>query len=291
MLREYLSPVMASLAPAGGKPSPCPNKGESDGAAAEPTDITTVQVPAEPQGQPQPAAVASVETKKSKVKLANPGPSQYATFIATINAEDNRETVGSADNKLRNYESMINGPMEAHVSAVVKELKEEMKEMREETRRNSSHMAPEEAQENQVFWTVWSRWPGTSEPQKYEALVDTGSQCTLIPSGYVGIESTSIAGVTGGSQLLTLLEPKVSLTRKKWQKHPDVTGPGAPCILSIEFLQNGYYKDPKGLRGAFGIAAVEAEGIKKLNTLSGLLENPSGVGFLKVEEQQVPVHR
>ncbi|RMC20680.1 hypothetical protein DUI87_01532 [Hirundo rustica rustica] len=41
MLREYLSPVVASLAPAGGKPSPYPDKGESDGAAMEPTDVTT----------------------------------------------------------------------------------------------------------------------------------------------------------------------------------------------------------------------------------------------------------
>ncbi|RMC07793.1 hypothetical protein DUI87_15262 [Hirundo rustica rustica] len=73
MLREYLCPVVASLAPAAGKPSPCPDKGESDGAAAEPTDVTTVQVPAEPQGQPQPAAVAPVETKKYKVKSEHPG--------------------------------------------------------------------------------------------------------------------------------------------------------------------------------------------------------------------------
>ncbi|RMC10094.1 hypothetical protein DUI87_12892 [Hirundo rustica rustica] len=73
MLREYLSPVVASLAPAAGKPSPCPDKGESDGAAAEPTDVTTIQVPAEPQGQPQPAAVAPVETKKYKVKSEHPG--------------------------------------------------------------------------------------------------------------------------------------------------------------------------------------------------------------------------
>ncbi|RMC19539.1 hypothetical protein DUI87_03096 [Hirundo rustica rustica] len=73
MLRESISPVVASLAPAGGKPSPYPDKGESDGAAMEPTDVTTIQVPAEPQGQPQTAAVAPVETKKYKVKSSNPG--------------------------------------------------------------------------------------------------------------------------------------------------------------------------------------------------------------------------
>ncbi|RMC01658.1 hypothetical protein DUI87_21671 [Hirundo rustica rustica] len=146
-----------------------------------------------------------------------------------------------------------------------------------------------EARENRVYWTVWIRWPGTSEPQKYEALVDTGSQCTLIPSEYVGTEPISIAGVMGGSQELTLLEAEVSLTGKEWQKHPIVTGSGAPCILGIDFLRNGYYKDSKGLRWAFGIAAVEAEGIKKLNSLPGLSENPSAVGLLKVEEQRVPV--
>ncbi|RMB89854.1 hypothetical protein DUI87_33718 [Hirundo rustica rustica] len=250
--------------------------------------------------------------------LATLGPSQYATFIATLNPDNNRETVGSVANKLRNYESMISGPMQAQVSTVAKELREEMREMREEVtekmeevtekmeemmRRNSSHVAPVrvtgprvraqrpparergytpradlwfflsdhgedmgrwhgkptsapaargEARENQVYWTVWIRWPGTSEPQKYEALVDNGSHCTLIPSEYVGTEPISIARVTGGSQELT---------------------------LSIDLKP----------RWAFGIAAVEAEGIKKLNSLPGLSENPSAVGLLKVEEQRVPV--
>ncbi|RMC20872.1 hypothetical protein DUI87_01725 [Hirundo rustica rustica] len=316
-------------------------------------------------------------TGKMLWNLATLGPSQYATFIATIHPDNNRETVGSVANKLRNYESIISGPMQAQVSAVAKELREKMEEvtekmeeMREEMRRNSSHVAPVratgprvraqrpparergytpradlwfflsdhgedmgrwdgkptsalaarvrelkerntnrggptkmkvastshdqaasqgEAWKNRVYWTVWIRWPGTSEPQKYEALVDTGSQCTLIPSEYVGTEPISIAGVTGGSQELTLLEAEVCLTRKEWQKHPIVTGSGAPCILGIDFLRNGYYKDSKGLRWAFGIAAVEAEGIKILNSLPGLLENPSAVGLLKVEEQRVPV--
>ncbi|XP_072791715.1 uncharacterized protein [Taeniopygia guttata] len=146
-----------------------------------------------------------------------------------------------------------------------------------------------EARENRIFWTVWIRWPGTSEPQKYDALVDTGAQCTLIPSGRVEVEPVSIAGVTGGLQQLTLVEAEVSLTGKEWKKHPIVTGPDAPCILGIDFLQNSYYKDPKGLRWAFGIAAVEAEYIKQLSTLSGLSENLSAVGLLRVEEQHVPI--
>ncbi|OWK55432.1 hypothetical protein RLOC_00013784 [Lonchura striata] len=68
--------------------------------------------------------------------LANIGPSQYTTFIATIDADANRETVGSVANKLRNYESMINGPMQAHISAVIKEFKEGM---REEIRKGWKH--------------------------------------------------------------------------------------------------------------------------------------------------------
>ncbi|RMC01107.1 hypothetical protein DUI87_22373 [Hirundo rustica rustica] len=65
--------------------------------------------------------------------------------------------------------------------------------------------------------------------------------------------------------------------------------PKGLAYLGIDFLRNGYYKNSKGLRWAFGIAAVEAEGIKKWNSLLGLLENPSAVGLLKVEEQRVPV--
>ena len=81
-----------------------------------------------------------------------------------------------------------------------------------------------------MYWTVWIRWPGTSEPQKYKALVDTGAQCTLIPSGFEGTERIHIHGVTGGSQELSVLEAEISLTGRDWQKHRIVTGQGAPCI-------------------------------------------------------------
>ncbi|RMB95365.1 hypothetical protein DUI87_28353 [Hirundo rustica rustica] len=99
----------------------------------------------------------------------------------------------------------------------------------------------------------------------------------------------SIAGVTGGSKNFTLVEADVSLTGNEWKRHPIVTGPEAPCILSIDFLQNGYFKDSKGFRWAFGIAAVETGGVKQLNTLPGLSENPSAVGLRKAEEQRVPI--
>lgn len=60
----------------------CP---EVDSAAVEQTDITTIQVPAKPQGQPQPAAIAPLQKRKYKTNSVHPanddevpGPSQPA---------------------------------------------------------------------------------------------------------------------------------------------------------------------------------------------------------------------
>ncbi|RMC21374.1 hypothetical protein DUI87_02236 [Hirundo rustica rustica] len=77
---------------------------------------------------------------------------------------------------------------------------------------------------------------------------------------------------------------------REWvAKTPIMTGPEAPCILGIDCLRNGYFKDPKGYRWAFGIAAVETEVIRQLNTLPGLSDDSCAVGLLRVEEQQVPI--
>ncbi|GAB0206845.1 hypothetical protein GRJ2_003150100 [Grus japonensis] len=110
-----------------------------------------------------------------------------------------------------------------------------------------------------------------------------------MPSSYEGVEPIWISGVTGGSQQLTLLEAEVSLTGNDWEKHPIVTGPEAPCTLGIDYLQRGYFKDPKGYQWAFGIAALEAEEMEPLSSLPGLSEDTSFVGLLRVEEQQVPI--
>ena len=96
--------------------------------------------------------------------------------------------------------------------------------------------------DNRVYWTVWIRWTGTSNPQKFKALVDTGAQCTLMPSGHQGTKPTYIHGVAGGSQELTMLEAEISLTGKDWQKHPIVTGQGAPCILGIDYFRKGAFQ-------------------------------------------------
>ncbi|PKU31251.1 hypothetical protein llap_18444 [Limosa lapponica baueri] len=110
-----------------------------------------------------------------------------------------------------------------------------------------------------------------------------------MPSSHRGEESVTIAGVTGGSQDLPVLEAEVSLNGKKWEKFPIVTGPDAPCILGIDYLRKGYFKDPRGYRWAFGVAAVETEKVVQPSTLPGLSEDPSIVGLLRVEEQNVPI--
>ena len=86
-----------------------------------------------------------------------------------------------------------------------------------------------------------------------------------------------------------MLEAEESLTGNEWQQHPSVTGLEAPWILGRDHLRRGYFKDPKGYRWAFGIAALSTEKIKQLSSLPGLSEDPSVVGLLRVKEQQVPI--
>jgi len=81
----------------------------------------------------------------------------------------------------------------------------------------------------------------------------------------------------------------VSLTGQEWQKHPIVTGPEAPCILGIDYLRRGYFKDTRRYQWVFGIAALEMEEIEQLFILPGLSEGPSVVGLLRVEEQPLSI--
>ncbi|RMC09781.1 hypothetical protein DUI87_13568 [Hirundo rustica rustica] len=262
--------------------------------------------------------------------LATLGPSQYATYIATINPDNNRETVGSVANKLRNYESIISGPMQAQVSAVAKELRErmeevteEIREVREKMRRNSSHVAPvrvtgprvrgQQPPARERGYTpradLWyflrdhgedmGRWDGKPTSALAARVRELKEKNTNRGgSTKMKVASTSHdqaartyfhcwgdGGITGIDSVGSRGEPD----REGVAETSNCDWLRAPCILGIDFLRNGYYKDSKGLRWAFGIAAVEAEGIKKLNSLPGLSENPSAVGLLKVEEQRVPV--
>ena len=98
-----------------------------------------------------------------------------------------------------------------------------------------------EERDSRVYWSVWIRWPGTSDPQEYRALVDTGAQCTLMPSEFKGSESICISGVTGGSQDLSVLEAEVSLIGQHWQKHPS-SGPSIRS-MSLQFRDNDVMLD------------------------------------------------
>ncbi|RMC11010.1 hypothetical protein DUI87_12202 [Hirundo rustica rustica] len=181
--------------------------------------------------------------------------------------EDMEETVLDMAKKLRAYTDAVHGPTHARIAAVETRLQkledkidENHKKLREEIRKDLLQISAVQIR-------------GSSTQRRRSP----------------GAESVSIASVTGGSQDFTLVEANVSLPGTEWEKHPIVTGPEAPCILGIDYLRSGYFKDPKGLRWAFGIAAVVTEGIQQLNTLPGLSENPSAVGLLKVQEQQVPI--
>jgi len=54
------------------------------------------------------------------------------------------------------------------------------------------------------------------------------------------------------------------------EKQTIATNPEVPCILDIDYLRKGCFKDPKGYWLTFDIAALEMEDIRKLSTLPGL---------------------
>lgn len=79
----------------------------------------------------------------------------------------------------------------------------------------------------------------------------------------------------------------MSLTGKDQQKHPTGTGLESLLILDIDYLRRRSFKNPKEYRWAFGIAALEAEDIIQLSTLSGLSQDPSVAGLMKSEVKLV----
>ncbi|RMC21422.1 hypothetical protein DUI87_02288 [Hirundo rustica rustica] len=341
MLREYLSPVVASLAPAGGKPCPCPDKGESDGAAAEPTDVTTVQVPAEPQGQPQPAAVAPVETKKYKVKSEHPGNKDKKGGPSQPGGESEVEIITES----LTYESLHNlqkdlaqRGREAYTAWLLRvwDLIGTGVQLNSSEARNLGPLT-QDSGVNQLLvrepgplslWerllmSVWERFVHRDRMQEHqhrmrwktleegiqqlrevavlEVLFGRGGQhdndpdkvrctgqmlwnlATLGPSQY----ATFIATIHPDNNQETV----GSVANKLRNYESMISGPMQAQVSAVakELREKMEEVTEEIRRWAFGIAAVEAEGIKKLNSLSGLSENPSAVGLLKVEEQRVPV--
>ncbi|KAJ7413970.1 hypothetical protein BTVI_41911 [Pitangus sulphuratus] len=102
------------------------------------------------------------------------------------------------------------------------------------------------------------------------------------------IGPTGLCGLYGLAHQI-YKEAEVSLRGDKWEKHPLVTGPEAPCILGIDYLRRGYFIDPKGYRWSLGVATVNTEKIIQLSTLTDLSEDPFIMGLMQVEDQQVPV--
>ncbi|PKU34513.1 ras gtpase-activating protein hypothetical protein [Limosa lapponica baueri] len=68
-----------------------------------------------------------------------------------------------------------------------KSLKELGNEYSNQEERHPSSACTEE-RDNEFYWTVWIRWPGTSDSWEYKALVDMGAQCTLMPLESKGME-------------------------------------------------------------------------------------------------------
>ncbi|XP_051644219.1 uncharacterized protein LOC127471397 [Manacus candei] len=110
-----------------------------------------------------------------------------------------------------------------------------------------------------------------------------------MPLEHKNTETVSISRVTGGYQELSTVQADISLTGDQWEKHSVVTGPEAPCILSMDYLRRGYFKDLKGYCWAFGVATGIEEKSKQLSTLPDLSEDPSIVGLLRVKDEEVPI--
>ncbi|XP_051667672.1 uncharacterized protein LOC127481899 [Manacus candei] len=73
------------------------------------------------------------------------GPSIHKGYLTSLEAGEKREPVMSVINKLRLYDSMIGGPIQARISSVetiVNELKELTTGLKEKIERNNLHTAP-----------------------------------------------------------------------------------------------------------------------------------------------------
>ncbi|RMB96505.1 hypothetical protein DUI87_27038 [Hirundo rustica rustica] len=221
-------------------------------------------------------------------------PLEYASALAVMKQEDMEETVLDMAKKLRAYADAVHGPTHARIAAVETRLQkledkidENHKKLREEIREDLLQIS---AVQIRGSGSQRRRSPRQARERGYTPRAELWfflRDCGENMNRWDG--KSTLPWHNGGSQDFTLVEADVSLTGKEWEKHPIVTGPEAPCILGIDYLRSGYFKDPKGLRWAFGIAAVVTEGIRQLNTLPGLSENPSAVGLLKVQEQRVPI--
>ncbi|RMC19527.1 hypothetical protein DUI87_03084 [Hirundo rustica rustica] len=116
-----------------------------------------------------------------------------------------------------------------------------------------------------------------------ETVFDMAKKLRAYADAVHGPTHTRIAAV---ETRLQKLEDKIDENHKKLREEIREDLLQISAVQIRDYLRSGYFKDPKGLRWAFGIAAVVTESIRQLNTLPGLSENPSAVGLLKVQEQR-----
>ncbi|KAK4821074.1 hypothetical protein QYF61_012416 [Mycteria americana] len=219
-------------------------------------------------------------------KFVQSTPSSYANSLAVMTWKGGEgQTADELAGKLQQYKKCLSSSLWACISAVEK-LSWEFQQFKEDMSCSPPVQNSISAIRSQCSSAQERGFSGyTPQATLWFYLHDHREDMRK----WDGKSASTLEALTGGSQQLTVLEAEVSLTGNEWQKHPIVTGPEAPCIFGIDCLRRGCFKDPKGYRWAFGIAALETEEIKQLSTLPGLSEDLSVVGLLKVKEQQVPI--
>ncbi|RMC09736.1 hypothetical protein DUI87_13523 [Hirundo rustica rustica] len=174
-------------------------------------------------------------------KLIRLGPLEYASALAVMKREDMEETVLDMAKKLRAYADAVHGPTHARIAAVETclqkledKIDENHKKLREEIREDLLHIS-----------AVQIRGSGTQRRHS--------------PVWEIRDRRSEDIALYGQTEPLPQLLVDVSLTGKEWEKHPIVTGPEAPCILGIDYLRSGYFKDPKGLSPIWPVRKSEGE--------------------------------
>ncbi|RMC03335.1 hypothetical protein DUI87_20531 [Hirundo rustica rustica] len=184
--------------------------------------------------------------------------------------EDMEETVLDMAKKLRAYADAVRGPTHARIAAVETRLQkledkidENHKKLREEIREDLLQIS---AVQIRGSGTQRRRSPArergyTPRAELWFFLRDCGENMNR----------------WDGKSTAALAQRVCELKEVKTQRGSSTKREVAPVARS------------RTARWAFGIAAVVTEGIRQLNTLPGLSENPSAVGLLKVQEQRVPI--
>ncbi|RMC01062.1 hypothetical protein DUI87_22326 [Hirundo rustica rustica] len=161
------------------------------------------------------------------LRFARLGPEMYSHYLAMLQWREGEDKVGVLVNKLRIYEDTVTAPFRTHVSSVETRLAEQVWSLIEE----GQHKLKKKLKEEIYYISL--------EPARVSAI-----RSRKVPAA-------------------DCIGSRSEFNRERVAKHPIVTGPEAPCILGIDYLRNGYFKDTK--------------------------DDSCAAGLLRVEEQQVPI--